>query len=150
MMYHQKPIEEFVLNELNKKNTFEDSGVVEFYNQGHKFGLGFWTTSDEGVGDTYGDSPFSCLIAWTPKGWVLLHKLSPIWGDDLGMNMFDEEEDLEVYMWFAADQFNQPMRDFINQAGGSEVPEKQWQKVLALYRTVRINDAGFIEFDGTL
>lgn len=144
---HSKAIEDFIPNELNKANTFEGSHVIEFFVGGNKFGLGFWAANSGG--GVEGDHPFVALLNWTPDGWILLNKLSPLWNDDLGMFTGSPDSDLENYMWFIEQSFTPTLQKFLADKGENTVPLTNWQKVLELLKTVTVSSDA-LNFNKTL
>lgn len=142
---HVKNINDFALNELNRKNTYQGSELVEFTEGSVKFGLGFWAAED----NDQNLHPFGCLIAWTPDGWKTLAKLPPLWNDELAMYMGSETDDLKNYMWFIGEQFTAPLQNYLADLGENTVPLENWKKVLTLMATARL-EGGRLEFDRTL
>lgn len=142
MMRHLRSPEEWALNEINKKNTYMDSDVVEFVEQDQKFALGFWGTVSN---QDNKEHPFLALIAWTPNGWRFIENLSPLWNDDLGMDTGSEEDDLRNYLWFIGEKLSGPMNDYLAESGNNPMPLTNWQKVLKLLATVHI-EGGRIKF----
>ena len=134
---------EFGINELNKKNTHNGTQVVEFYTNGAKFALGFWTST--AASSTLTDSPFLALIAWTPDGWVCIERLGTIWNDDLGMDMGNEEEDIHNYLWYIGQTFDEPLQNYLRDLGMSDVPATMWEKVLKAMASVVVEN-GHIKF----
>jgi len=132
----------FELNELNRTNTHEGSEVVMFNEGDVKFALGFWTATATG---SLPDSPFLALLAWTPNGWEFITKLSPLWNDDLGMNMGSVEEDIYNFLWYIGQKFDKPMQDYLRDNGMSDVPVTMWEKVLKAMAIVKV-DNGHIKF----
>jgi len=159
-MYHQKKIEDFELNELNRHNTFRGSDFIDFPALGHKFRTAFYTTNVP-TGSIAGDHAFLCFLAWTPDGWKLLAKLPPIWNGDLAMDMGSPEEDLKNYMWMIEQEFGPALTKHVAESEGAEsatgIKDQDgdgsidaWERVIALLATARIEGAGALKFDWSM
>jgi len=144
---HLKAIDDYALNEVNRKNTYQGTEVVIFYLGDTKFGIGFWPALDTRTPP--GVHPFIALIAWTPEGWEMVGKMSPIWFDELGMYTGDDASDLENYMWYIGEELTNPLQEYLAKTGNNTVPLENWKKVLALLATVRL-EGGRLEFDRSL
>ena len=140
-----KTIEDFELNELNKKNTFEGSEVAEFVEGTIKFGLGFWTATLDQNG-AISEHPFLCLIARTQAGWKVVAKLGALWFDELNMHMATEADDLDNYMWFIGETFTNPLLAYLRENGETDIPLENWKKVLKLLASARMG-GGRLELD---
>jgi len=142
---HLKNIADYALNEINRKNTYQGTELIDFVEGNTKFGIGFWTTTD----NDDNPHPFLCLIAWTPEGWEMVGKLGPIWNDDLMMYTGSDASDLDNYMWYIGEQLTKPLQEYLALKGENTVPLEKWKQVLTLLASVRF-EGGRLEFDRKL
>lgn len=126
-------VSDYPINSLNKTNTYEDSGIVEFSVGSIRFALGFW-------GTPYQDKshPYLCLISWTPEGWVVVGKLSPLWNDELNMHMGNSEEDLKTYAWYIGNTFTPLMQEYAEESGEGTIPLTNWEKTRQALNSVKL------------
>ncbi len=144
-LIHAKPIKDFTLNEINRKNTYQDTEIVDFIEGNTKFAVGFWPALD----NDDNEHPMLMLITWTPTGWITLAKLPPLWNDDLMMNMGSDSDDLNNYMWYIGETFTSPLQNYLATIGENTVPLENWKKVLTLLSSVRF-EGGRLEFNRKL
>jgi len=137
-----KKVEDFQLNELNRKNTYMESDTAEFAEGPILFRVGFWPAEhpDKSI------HPFACLIAYTPDGWELVAKMLPIWSGELGMDTGTDLSDLKSYMWHMGNVMSEPLNQYLNSKGEAEMPLEKWQQVLALMASGRVKN-GELKFD---
>jgi hypothetical protein len=128
-------------NQLNRHNTYRDSGIVELMSGTVKFALGFWPTHHNDK-----EAPYLALISWTPGGWIVAGILPPIWDNDLTMDMGSESEDLRNYAWFIGNQLTPKMVAYLLTLGmlDAGVNLENWQKVRLMLNSSQIVDSEIV------
>lgn len=136
-------VSDYPINALNKTNTYEDSGVVEFSVGSLRFALGFWGTPYQEM-----EHPYLCMTAWTPEGWVVVGKLSPLYNDELQMHMGSNEADLKTYAWYIGSTFTPLMQAYASEQGDTSVPSANWERIRQALNTIAIvNDKMIVTYE---
>lgn len=131
--------EDYALNELNKNNTFDDSGVVIFYVNSIKFGIGFWPHLWDGK-----YWPFLALIVWTPDGWKTLKALNMLLNDNLNMGTEDKAQAQKDYKWYIGNALTPIMQQHAAETGENTIPVTNWETIRAALNGIQIEDGKMV------
>lgn len=122
----------YELNEINRKNTYLNTELIELTIGSSKLGIGMWPAEHPNTGEEY---PMPALIVWTPEGWLVLDRVSPIWDNNLTMYTGSDDEDLRTYMWYLEESWSKSIQAYLTKIGENTVPLENWKKVFQLMAT---------------
>lgn len=153
MAQHHKKVIDYAINELNRKNTYEQLDCPEFRHAGYRFRFGFWPSEVNG-----GTHPFMAMIVWTPQGWKTIDTGIFLYNADIRLDDANSsvEEDLKDFMWHVGQTFTKAFVAFLSSApvrdkqAIEEITSSPLELVVRLLSTAKVTSSGELDFDREL